>query len=374
MASHRVPSVWQGVLWALARGAQGGGVSRARLAWRACVAAVAHGKAVRRWMGVVCELHARGIAADLKGEYLRAVRPFVNRHTGITERAIQLIDHNDWLETAFSRGAFERLASGRALVLAELPAPRGYEYMRLQLQRAPVHSPEGELLLTLTLLRAPEVQHKPLPVDAAVMALSRLRIDNVGCLVIGGVRGQRNQVLRMSPVEVSHALSGWKPSVLMVRVAQELARFWHLKLVGLDPDSHQLRSFTYQFNARHRDAAERIYASYDALWEHFDAAKGPDGWMIIPLDSDEKLEATALSPEKRARQTRRADYWIRIRKLLKTQMRDLLIRPGREARLSRVTESETVAAEEDGDPAEERQRDEEEFNSRVLQTGSMHLT
>ena len=122
-------------------------------------------------------------------------------------------------------------------------------------------------------------------------------------------------------------------------------------------------------------AAQRIGESYEALWEHFEATNGPIGWMVLPLNSDEKLAATALSPERRARQTRRADYWIRTRKLLRQQIVGQLQRPGREANLSRVTQSlgpRTVSSEsewEDGifDDSEDV------VPSRVLETGPARL-
>ena len=370
-ARVRVPGIWNGVRWALQSASIGGGVSRPRLVWRAAAATLFHAKAMRRWTAVVAELQARGVVHDLPSEYLRAVRPSVHRGTSITARVVQLIEHVDWLELALQPDALERLGNGYPLVLADLPAPRGYEFMHLQVRRAPAASPEGELLLSLTLQRAAEVQHKPQPVDVSVLAFSRFRVDGTACLVIGGVRGQRNPVLRMSPVEISQALSGWKPAVLMVRVAQELARFWGLHLVGLDPSAHRLQGWSYQVRQRHREAAQRIYASYDALWEHFEAKKGPPGWMVLPLNSDEKLEATALSPEKRARQTRRADYWLRIRSLLRRQFKDLLMRPGREARLSRATESmapETVGAREEEDDWDFG-NSEDMVPSRVLETG-----
>ena len=332
-----LPQLWHGLAWSIRSGSQGGGISRPRLLWRTLVASITQPKAMRRWMAVAFELHSRGVIQDLPGEYLRAVRPYVHRRTDVNTRVVQLIDHIDWLETAFQPGAFEQLATGRPLVLAELPAPRGCQYMRLQLQRAAAQSPEGELLLTLTLQRTTDVQHKPQPVDAAVLCFSRFRVNGMACLAIGGVRGQRHPVLRLSPAEISLALSGWKPAVLMVQVAQELARHWGLRLIALDPDSHPLQSWVYQWKQRHRDAALRIYRSYDALWKHFDAKPGPLGWMILPLSSDEQLAATALSPEMRARQTQRADYWLRIRNLLRLQLRHRL-RAGRETTLSRVTE------------------------------------
>lgn len=379
VSRQRVPSLWQGLPWAWQRGGEGGGISRPRLAWRALMATLFHRKAMRRWMGVVYELHSRGVVDDLAGEYLRAIRPYVERHTGFDARVVQLIDHIDWLETAFQPQALERLSAGKIVVLAELPAPRGYDYMRLQLRRSNVKSPEGELLLTLTLQRSPDIQHKAVPMDAAVLAFSRFRIDGVGCLVIGGVRGQRHPVLRLSPVELAQALQGWKPSVLMVRIAQELARYWGLRLIGLDPSSHQLRGWSYQWNSRHREAAQRIYESYEALWEHFEATNGPIGWMVLPLNSDEKLAATALSPERRARQARRADYWIRTRKLLRQQMVGQLQRPGREATLSRVTQSlgaRTVTSGSDWDDPffDSEDSSEDMVPSRVLETGPGHLT
>jgi len=367
-ASPRVPGIWEGVRWAMQPGSDGGGTSRARLVWRTLRATLRHGTALRRWMSLVFELHSRGIVRDLPGEYLRAIRPYVHRGTGVGERIVQLTDHHDWLETAFHAKAFERIASGEPLVLAELAPPRGYDFMRLLLQQAPPQSPEGELLLTLSLQRSSDIQHKPQPMDAGVLAFSRFRVDGIGCLVIGGVRGQRHPVLRASPMEISQALQGWKPSVLMVRIAQELARFWGLHLIGLHPAAHRLHGWSYQWNKRSREAAERIYGNYDALWQHFEAGKGPPGWVIVPLNSDEKLAATALSPEKRARQTRRADYWIRTRNLLRVQFKQLLNRPGREARLSRVTQSmdRDSTGEEDLDDFQES---EDMVPSRVLQTG-----
>ena len=225
-------------------GAAGGGTSRRRLVWRTLKATLGHGKALRRWMSMVFDLHSRQIVRDLPGEYLRAVRPYVHRHTGYSERVAQLIDHMDWLEGAFHPKAFEQIAAGRPLVLAELTPPRGCDFMRLQLQQAPPQSPEGELLLTLSLQRAADVQHKAQPVDAGVLAFSCFRVDGIGCLVIGGVRGQRHATQRMSPTEIGQALQGWKPAVLMVRVAQELARYWGLHLIGLDPAAHRLRGWS----------------------------------------------------------------------------------------------------------------------------------
>jgi uncharacterized protein VirK/YbjX len=359
--------MWQGVRWALQPGAQGGGTSRLRLVWRALRGGLWHRKALRRWMAVVFELHSRGIVRDVAGEYLRAVRPYVHRGTGFEERVVQLIDHADWLETAFQPAAFEQLASGQPLILVELTAPRGYDFMRLQLQQAATQSPEGELLLTLRLQRSADVQHRPQPVDAGVLCFSRFRVDGVGCLVIGGVRGQRHPVTRVSPVEISQALQGWKPAVLMVRVAQELARHWSLHLIGLHPRAHRLHGWSYQWTKRSRDAGQRIHASYQALWSHFEASKGPPGWVLVPLNSDEKLAATALSPEKRERQTRRADYWIRTRNLLRLHFKQLLQRPGLEARLSRVT----VGVDEDSMTDDEMDfpQSEDMVPSRVLQTG-----
>jgi uncharacterized protein VirK/YbjX len=368
-SSDRIPGAWQGVRWSLQPGAEGGGTSRLRLVWRAVRAALWHGNSMRRWMAVVFELHSRGIVRDVAGEYLRAVRPHVHHGTGFTERVGQLIDHADWQETAFQPAAFEQLASGRPLVLAELAAPRGYDFMRLQLQQAATQSPEGELLLTLTLQRSADVQHRPQPVDAGVLGFSRFRIDGTACLVIGGVRGQRHPVMRVSPMEVSQALQGWKPAVFMVRVAQELARHWGLHLIGLAPGAHRLRGWSYRWNRHNREAGQRVYASYDALWEHFEATKGPPGWMVVPTNSDEKLAATALSPEKRQRQTRRADYWIRTRNLLRLQFRQLLQRPGREASLSRVTQSMERDPNEDLDFPDS----EVMVPARVLQTGPANL-
>jgi uncharacterized protein VirK/YbjX len=366
-SSQRIPGIWQGVRWAMQPGADGGGTSRSRLVWRAVVATILHGKALRRWMAVVFELHSRAVVHDLAGEYLRAIRPYVHRGTGFAERVVQLTDHMDWLETAFHPKAFEAIAFGQPLVLAELPAPRGYDFLRLQLQHAPAQSPEGELLLTLTLQRSADVQHKPQPMDAGVLAFSRFRVDGVGCLVIGGVRGQRHPVQRASPMEISQALQGWKPAVLMVRIAQELARYWGLHLIGLHPGAHRLQAKSYQWNSRNRDAVQRISSSYSALWSHFEAGNGPPGWVIIPLNSDEKLAATALSPEKRARQTRRADYWIRTRNLLRVQFKQLLNRQNREARLSRVTEQHERDSLS-GEPSD-FEDSEDVVPSRVLETG-----
>lgn len=318
------PSIWRGVFWScLPTDRHRGG---AALGWRALVATLKHKRMLNRWMGVVHELHMRGLVEDEQREYLRAMRPFVNRHTDVSLRVSQLVDHLDWMEVAFQPRAFEHLAIGHSLTLAELPPPRGYESMRLQLQRNVRQSPEGELLLTLVLRRSREVQPAAPEMEVAVLAFTRIRLDGLPCLAIGGVRGQRDPRTRLSATEVSQALHGWKAPVFMVRVAQELARYWSLHLVGLNPASHHLQSWQHQWRKGQREVAQRIYASYDALWEHFDAKKGPTGWVVLPLNSDEKLAATALSPEKRARQTRRADYWIRTRNLLREEFRRHLVR------------------------------------------------
>jgi uncharacterized protein VirK/YbjX len=376
---HSVPSLWQGLRWAWNPGSAGGGASRLRLTWRALVASARHPQIMKRWMTVACELQARGVIRDLPGEYLRAVRPYVRRGTPLIERVVQLVDHMDWLESAFTRVAFDQISSGAPLVICELTAPRGYDFLRLELHHAPAQSPEGEMLLTLTVQRSADVQQKSLPVEVAALAFSRFRIDEKACLVIGGVRGQRSAVQRISTMEVSQALQGWKPSVLLVRVAQELARYWNLFLVGLDPAAHQLHDWSYRWDKRRREAGQRIFASYDALWDHFDCKPGPRGWVVIPLNSDEKLAATALSPEKRARQTRRADYWIRTRNVMRMEFKHLLQRPHREARLSRHTETmdrESMRARlnypDIADDADS-QNSEDVVPSRVLETGPGNL-
>ena len=363
----RVPGTWEAFRWALQPGAEGGGTSRARLAWRALRATLWHGKALRRWMLVVFELHSREILRDLPGEYLRAIRPSVRGDTGFGERVVQLIEHADWLETAFQPEAFAQLISGEPVVLAELAPPRGYDFMRLQLEQAPPQSPEGEMLLALSLRRSAGVQHKPQPVEVGVLCFSRFRVDGVGCLVIGGVRGQRNSIQRISTTEIAQALQGWKPAVLLVSVAQELARHWGLRLIGLDPAAHRLHGWSYRWNKRYRGAAERILASYEALWDHFDAKPGPSGWVIVPSDSDERLAATALSPEKRERQTRRADYWIRTRNLLRVRFKQLLHRPHREPSLTRVTQSLERDSVAERDTTDFQQSD-PALPDRVLQT------
>ncbi|MEJ6021560.1 DUF535 family protein [Ramlibacter sp. PS4R-6] len=345
--------------------------------WRALRATLHEGKALKRWMAVVVELRSREVVRDVKGEYLRAVRPYVNGNTTFSERVVQLVDHMDWLETAFHPAAFTQVASGDSLVLAELTPPRGHDMMRILLRQAPVNSPEGEMLLTLQLRRSAELQHKPQPIEAAVLAFSRFRIDGTPCLVIGGVRGQRDPVQRVSPVEVSHALQGWKAPVFLVRVAQELARYWNLRLVGLDPTAHRLHDWSYRWSSRYRDAGEKIFASYRALWDHFEARNGPAGWVILPLEADEKLAATALSPEKRARQARRADFWIRTRNGLRAEFRKLLQRPLREPRLDRITQALTpsgnIPLDEFDVPESSSMEDDDFFASRVLETGPGNL-
>ena len=69
-----------------------------------------------------------------------------------------------------------------------------------------------------------------------------------------------------------------------------------------------------------------------------------------PCTSSTPSPAPSKPPEKRERQTRRADYWIRTRNLLRLQFRQLLQRPGLEARISRITESiERDTLDEDED-------------------------
>ena len=369
-SSNRIPGVWNGVGWALSPN-YGSGMSRLLLGARALRAAMWHGKAMRRWMAIVFELRARGIIADLPAEYLRAVRPYIHTGTSLSTRVVQLIDHADWLETALKPEAFQQITSGKALVLAALPAPRGYEYMRLQLQRSPAQSPEGDLMLTLVLQRAVEVQQSAAPVEAATLAFSRFRIEGQGCFVIGGVRGQRHPVLRLSSVELNQALSGWKPAVLMVRVAQELARFWGVRLVGLDPARHPLRGRPYRWSRRYRDVGLQIEKSYGAIWHHFEATKGAHGWMVLPLQSDDKLAATALSPEKRARQARRADYWIRTSALLRNAFKEQLQRPASEIKLDGPTQArgpDTMVGADSDFPDSEGMGP-----SRILDTGPSSL-
>lgn len=362
----QVPGIWNGLAWALRQAPAGGG-TRMALVWRMVWALLRHPLALRRWMAVVWELQARGLVADLPASFLRAVRPYVHRGQSVQDRVVQLTDHVDWLEAALQPEALRQLVSGVAVVLADLPPPRGYESMQLQLQRAPAHSPEGELLLTLTLLRDPKV-HVSQPVDVAAVGFSCFRVEGKRCLVIGGVRGQRHPVLRLSPTEITQALHGWKAPVLMLRAMQELAQFWSLHLVGLDPASHPLHGWMRRLSPRDRDTAKRISDSYNALWKHFEAQRGPQGWMVLPPHSDDRLAATALSPEKRARQIRRADYWIRTSNLLRSEFRKVLQRPDPRAE-ARLTESVTIQGSFSGYES----RSGEYVHSSVLDSGPASL-
>jgi uncharacterized protein VirK/YbjX len=375
-SSNRIPGIWSGIGWALADDS-GQLPSRLLLAARALRGVLWHGKALRRWMAMVFELRARGIVTDLPSEYLRALRPYVHSGTGIATRVVQLIDHADWLETALKPAAFTQITSDAPVVLAVLPPLRGYEYLRLQLQRAPAQSPEGDLLLALVLQRSSEVQQRAVPVEVATIAFSRFRIDGQGCFVIGGVRGQRHPVLRLSQVELNQVLSGWKPSVLMLRVAQELARFWGLRLVGLDPAHHPMHRWPSRWSRRSREVAQQIDKSYGAIWKHFDATRGEHGWMVLPLNSDDKLAATALSPEKRARQTRRADYWIRTRNQLRSEFGAQLQRLSPDVRLDGVTQAHGPRTVQEGGEtgfADSADNDDDSMvSSRVLDTGPSSL-
>ena len=91
--------------------------------------------------------------------------------------------------------------------------------------------------------------------------------------------------------------------------------------------------------------------------------------MTLPIESDEKLAATALSPEKRARQTRRADYWMRIRKLLFVQFREMLRRPSLEASVSRVTQALALDSVAPATGAPDFPESRDATPSRVLETG-----
>jgi uncharacterized protein VirK/YbjX len=323
----RPPGLWEALAWAWERGADGGGVSRAQLVGRTAFASLLRHRDLHAWMDLVHELAQRGLMRDVPGEFLRAVRPAVHRFTDLASRVQQLIDHYDWVEAAFKPTAAEWLAAGRAVTLVEMRAPRGFEFLGLQVRRNEPASTEGELLLTLTLQRSAQIQRQAQPVEVAAIAFSRFRIDGAACLAIGGVRGQRGPTPRVSQTELAQGLQGWQPAVLLVQAMQELARAWDLPLLALDARAHRLRGPLYRLRQRHRDAAHRIAGSYQALWSHFGAVAGPVGWVKLPLPSDDKLEATALSPEKRERQVRRADFWLRTRKAMQQQFGDVLLRP-----------------------------------------------
>ena len=100
--------------------------------------------------------------------------------------------------------------------------------------------------------------------------------------------------------------------------------------------------------------------------------------MVLPLNSDDKLSAIALSPEKRARQTLRADYWIRTRNLLRTEFKEQLRRPPTEVPLNGATQSfgpDTVLAHgaRDDDVDDTFAAEDKRRPSRVLDTGPASL-
>ncbi|MCJ0764684.1 DUF535 family protein [Variovorax terrae] len=330
------PGLGRSLSWAW-QAPPAGGVSRLNLTWRLLKAQLRSNLALRRWMAVVHEHHERGLMPDLPAEFLRAVRPDVNRGVSLPQRITHLIDHADWLETAFQPAALQQLAAGQPVVLAELPSS-GHDPLRLQLQRAAPHSLEGDLLLTLTTL--PDDGRA---VDLAALAFSCFRIQGQPCLAIGGLRGPRQPGGRLSPEDLLRALRGWRTPVFLVRVMQSLAQFWNLPLVGLDPAWHSLQAGgRLPRDAGRRELAQRIADSHNALWEHFGAKHGAEGWRVLSRESDDALAATASSADKRARQARRADYWIRVNTRLSRGLGEVLLRPGRHASLHGMTESHTI--------------------------------
>jgi hypothetical protein len=94
--------------------------------------------------------------------------------------------------------------------------------------------------------------------------------------------------------------------------------------------------------------------------------------VILPLNSDEKLAATALSPEKRARQSRRADFWLRTRGQLRSELRKLLQRPGADTKLERITQQLTPSGNmplDEFDSHETVSSTDDFIPSKVLETG-----
>ena len=193
-----MPGSGKALRWALQPGAEGGGTSRARLAWRALRAHVVARQGL-------APLDDRGVRAALARHRARPAGRIPARHPA-RRCAAAPGSASAWSSSSSTPTGSRplpaarpssRLVSGAPLVLAELAPPRGYDFMRLQLEQAPPQSPEGELLLTLSLQRSADVQHKPQPMEAGVLCFSRFRVDGVGCLVIGGVRGQRHPVQRI---------------------------------------------------------------------------------------------------------------------------------------------------------------------------------
>ena len=70
--------------------------------------------------------------------------------------------------------------------------------------------------------------------------------------------------------------------------------------------------------------------------------------MTLPSQSDDNLASVAQSPEKRARQIRRADYWIRTANMLRTEFHMLLQRADPVERMGRMTEAHTMQGEFSG--------------------------
>lgn len=317
-------SPWRAVVWSLQPAHGGSPLVAAYAAW----AAVRHAKPLRRWLAQVEDLRSRGLLQDARVEALRALHPPLVRGMGFAERVSQLLDHQDWMEGAFQRAPFGQLARGESVLLQALEPPSGCDSMVLQLRRAPQPGDAGELLLTLTVLPSVGPGGLQEPVDVGVLAFTRLRLrEHHACLAIGGVRGQRGQSSQLSGGAVQKALNGWPPAVFLVMVIQELARHWHLGLVGLDPRYHRLLAWPWRWSRSQRAVAKRLTATHAPLWEQFGASSGHAGWLRLQTDPGDLLAATAREPLKRQRQAERADFWLRARGLLRDDLEHILARP-----------------------------------------------
>ena len=187
------------------------------------------------------------------------------------------------------------------MVLVRLPVGREDE-ARVRLGSDPQFRKEGEISAFLEM--------RSLPGAVSSFAFSLERLPKGWTCYIGSVQGRKGgdeEAIKAA----TKALHGLRPKMLMVYLAQEIARALRIgELLGVGNGIQVYRSRVF-------GPRKKILFDYDALWEEAGGTAREDGWFALPLKARRRSDEE-IKPNKRSLYAKRYALMAELSRQVKT--------------------------------------------------------
>ena len=187
------------------------------------------------------------------------------------------------------------------MVLVRLPVGREDE-ARVRLGSDPQFRKEGEISAFLEM--------RSIPGSVSAFAFSLERRPKGWTCYIGSVQGRKGgdeEAIKAA----TKALHGLRPKMLMVYLAQEIARALRIgELLGVGNGIQVYRSRLF-------GPRKKILFDYDALWAEAGGSPREDGWFDLPLKARRRADEE-IKPNKRSMYAKRYALMAELSRQVKT--------------------------------------------------------